>query len=57
MADIYISSESPAVTVGVKGNGTQPFTFPGISLGENSAHQLLISPGTHYCWVGRGTVV
>ena len=39
-----------------KGNGTQPFTFPGISRGENSAHQLLISPGTHYCWVDRGTM-
>ena len=48
----------------VKGNGTesvisarctQPFTFPGISLGENSAHQLLISPGTLYCRVDRGT--
>ena len=49
----------------VKGNGTesvvsarctQPFTFPGISLGENSAHQLLISPGTLYCRVDRGTM-
>ena len=49
----------------VKGNGTesvisarctQPFTFPGISLGENSAHQLLISPGILYCRVGRGTM-
>ena len=49
----------------LKGNGTesvisarctQPFTFPGISRGENSAHKLLISPGTHYCWVDRGTM-
>ena len=49
----------------VNGNGTesvisarctQPFTFPGISLGENSAHQLLISPGTLYCRVDRGTM-
>ena len=58
----YMYSVSPAT---VKGNGTesvisarctQPFTFPGISLGENSAHQQLISPGTHYCWVDRGNV-
>ena len=27
-----------------------------VYLGENSAHQLLISPGTHYCWVYRGTM-
>ena len=49
----------------VKGNGTesvisarctQPFTFPGISLGENSAHQLLISLGTLYCRVNRDTM-
>ena len=55
-------SRSPLIA---KGNGTesvistrctQPFTFPGISLGENSAHQLLISPGTHYCWVDRGNM-
>ena len=24
-------------------------------LGENLTHQQLISPGTHYCWVGRGS--
>ena len=39
-----------------KGNGTQAFTFPGISHRDNSAHQLLISPGTHCCWVDRGTM-
>ena len=47
----------------VKGNGTesvisarctQPFTFPGISLGENSAHQLLISPGYPLLQGGQG---
>ena len=54
----YINSFKVGTTVSrspltAKGNGTesvisarctQPFTFPGISLGENSAHQLLISP-------------
>ena len=55
----------PSWVLTLKGNGTesvisalctQPFAFPGISRVDNLAHQLLISSGTHDCWVDRGTM-